>query len=88
MYQVEFLPQAVEDLESLDKAVAQRVLKKIRWLAESFESVKGKPFTGPLGGLLKLRAGDYRIIYEANRERGMLTVHLIGQRRDIYERPT
>ncbi len=36
-YQVEFLPQAAGELAALDKAVALRVLKKLKWLADDFE---------------------------------------------------
>ncbi len=87
MYQVEFRPKAAEDFEGLDRAVAQRLLKKLRWLAENFDSLKPEPLTGPFTGLFKLRAGDYRIIYQANREKEVLTVRLVGHRRDIYDQP-
>jgi mRNA-degrading endonuclease RelE of RelBE toxin-antitoxin system len=39
-YQVEFLLGAVEDLKKLDKLVAQRVVKKVRWLAENFSTLQ------------------------------------------------
>jgi mRNA interferase RelE/StbE len=54
MYQVEFLPKAAEDFAKLDQAVADRVLKRLRWLAENFDSVKPESLTGPFSGLLKL----------------------------------
>ncbi len=87
MYQVEFLPQALKDLERLDQAVARRVLRKLRWLAENFDSAKLESLSGTLAGLLKLRVGDYRVIYQANRQRKWLTIHLVGHRREIYEQP-
>jgi len=81
MYRIEFLPAALAALARLDKAVAQRILKKLRWLAEHFDAAKLESLSGTLAGLLKLRVGDYRVIYEE----GLLTVHLVGHRRDIYE---
>jgi mRNA-degrading endonuclease RelE of RelBE toxin-antitoxin system len=39
MYQVEFRPRAVEDFAKLDQTVAERVLKRLHWLAENFDSV-------------------------------------------------
>jgi len=39
MVQVEFTEAAQSDLARLDKPIAQRVLKKLRWLAENFEVV-------------------------------------------------
>jgi mRNA interferase RelE/StbE len=85
MYRVEFLPAALAALARLDKAVAPRILKKLRWFAEHFDAAKLESLSGPLAGLLKLRVGDYRVIYEVDREEGLLTVHLVGHRRDVYE---
>jgi len=85
MYQVEFRPRAAEEFERLDQVVAARVLRKLRWLAENFDSVKVEPLTGPLTGLFKLRVGDYRVIYQADRENKVLTVRLVGHRREIYD---
>jgi mRNA interferase RelE/StbE len=87
MYQVEFRPRAAQDLENLDQVVADRVLKKLHWLAQNLDSVKPEPLAGPFSGLFKLRVGDYRIIYQANREKKVLTVRLVGHRRDIYDQP-
>ncbi len=87
MYQVEFRPRAAQDFEKLDPEVADRLLKKLRWLAENFDSVKPETLTGAFSGLLKLRVGDYRVIYQANREKRVLTVRLVGHRREIYDQP-
>ena len=84
MYQVEFLPQAINDLRRLDKPVAQRVASKLRWLAENFDSIRREALVGPLTKLRKLRVGDYRVIYEPDRENRLITVHLIGHRSEIY----
>ena len=48
MYQIEFRPRAAQDFENLDEVVAGRVLKKLRWLAENFDSIKPEnPWRGP-----------------------------------------
>jgi mRNA interferase RelE/StbE len=85
MYQVEFRPRAAQDFDNLDQTVADRLLKKLRWLAENFDSIKAESLTGSLSGLLKLRVGDYRVIYQANREKKVLTIRLVGHRREIYD---
>jgi mRNA interferase RelE/StbE len=61
------------------------VLKRLRWLAENFTSVKPESLTGPFSCLLKLRVGDYRIVYQADREKKVLRVRLVGHRREIYD---
>jgi hypothetical protein len=37
----------------LDKPIAQRVLKKLRWLAENFEAVIPEALTGQWQGVFK-----------------------------------
>ncbi|PYV29571.1 MAG: type II toxin-antitoxin system mRNA interferase toxin, RelE/StbE family [Acidobacteria bacterium] len=87
MYRVEFRPRAALEFENLDAAVAGRVLKKLRWLAENFDSLNPEPLVGPFSGLFKLRVGDYRVIYQPNRESRILKVRALGHRREIYNQP-
>ena len=84
-YRVEFLPQASDELAALDKAVAQRVLKKLKWLAENFADLTPESLGGQLKGLFKLRIGSYRVFYSFDREKRIITVHLIGHRKEIYK---
>ena len=84
-YRVKFLPEASDELAALDKVVAQRILKKLKWLAENFEDLTPEPLHGELKGLFKLRVGSYRVFYSFDREKRIITVHLIGHRRDIYK---
>lgn len=83
-FQVQFLPEASAELASLDKAVAQRILKKLKWLAENFEDLAPEPLSGELKGLFKLRVGSYRVFYSVDRGERIITVHLLGHRREIY----
>ena len=84
-YAVEFLTKAEEDLDGLDRSLIQRVLNKLRGLAENFDSVKPEGLTGSLAGLFKLRVGDYRVIYQFDRRNRRLTVHMVGHRKEIYK---
>lgn len=56
-YRVEFLPEALNDLGKLDTIVAQRILRKIRYLTDNFESVVPERLSGELKGAYKLRIG-------------------------------
>ena len=79
---VRFTAEAIQQLERLDRPIAQRILKRIRWLSENFTELKPEPLTGNLEGLYKLRAGDYRILYTVSDTE--IIVHLVGHRREIY----
>ena len=86
-YRIRFLPEAAEELASLDKQVAQRILKKLRWLAENLGNLTPEPLGGELKGLFKLRVGSYRVFYSFDRERKVIYIHLLGHRREIYKLP-
>ena len=84
-YQVQFMPKAVDDINRLDKAIAQRTLTRIRWLSENFDSITPEVLTGNLKGLFKFRVGSYRVLYTVNPKDKLITIHLIGHRKDIYK---
>lgn len=84
MYSLRILDAATHDLAGLDRQIATRIVKRVRWLAENFDSIKPQSLTGDLSELYKLRVGDYRVLYEILREEKTLVVHSIGHRREIY----
>jgi mRNA interferase RelE/StbE len=86
VYQISIQDAAAHELAQLDKQVARRVVKRIRWLAANVEAVKPDTLSGDLAGLYKLRVGDYRVVYEILHAEQMIVVHLIGHRREIYRK--
>ena len=84
MYQLIVLPKALADLSKLDKATAQRVVDKLTWLSENIETITPLPLRGTFSGFYKLRMGNWRAVYEIDRNQMTITVHKIGHRRDIY----
>ena len=85
-YEIELRSAARDGLQRLDHGVAERVLKKIKWLANNFETVPHDTLSGEFKGLFKLRIGDYRVVYSCSRAERLITIHLIDHRREIYER--
>jgi mRNA interferase RelE/StbE len=83
-YVIEYEPVAIEDLKNVTLAVRERVVKKINWLAENFDRINPQPLTADLSGLFKLRVGDYRVIYEFNREEEIIFIDRIRHRREVY----
>ncbi|MGI8505048.1 MAG: type II toxin-antitoxin system RelE family toxin [Hassallia sp.] len=83
-YIIEYEPEALADLEKLTQAVRERVVKKINWLAENFDQVNPQSLTADLSGFFKLRVGDYRVIYEFNREEEIIFIDRIRHRREVY----
>lgn len=85
MYQVEFTPTAASDLARLDKSSAQRILSRIRWLADNFSVLSPEPLTGQWEKVYKLRVGDYRVLYTFSTSESIITVHFVRHRREVYK---
>jgi len=82
---VVFTSQAEENLAKLDKQIAQRILKKIRWLVENVGTITPEPLTGQFQGVYKLRVGDYRVLYTLEDEQNLIVIRLIKHRREVYK---
>jgi mRNA interferase RelE/StbE len=83
-YLIEYEPEALDDLEKLTQAVRERIVKKIIWLSENFEQINPQPLTADMSGFFKLRVGDYRVIYEFNREEEVISIDRVRHRREVY----
>ena len=84
MYDVVFSDRAQSDIRRLDRATAQRVIGKLRWLAENFEATKLTALTGPEQGRFRLRVGDYRVVYTVDRNKREIEVYRVRHRREVY----
>ena len=85
MYQVVFLPNALDDLSKLDKSTAKRIISRIEWFSENIENISPTPLKSRLSGFYKLRIGDWRVIYEISKKVKTLYIYKIGHRKDIYK---
>jgi mRNA interferase RelE/StbE len=86
MYHIHILDAATRELARLDKPIGRRVVKRIKWLAANLDDLTPESLTGDLAGLYKLRAGDYRVLYEILHEEQIIVIHQIGHRREVYRR--
>jgi mRNA interferase RelE/StbE len=84
MFEPRVLDEAERDLEHLDQPTARRIRKRIQWLAENLEHIKPEPLVGPLGDLFKLRARDYRVLYDVLSEDRIILIHRVRHRREVY----
>lgn len=84
MYRAEITDDAEGDLEKLDKQVAKRLYKRLKWFEENFERITPEPLSGPLADLYKFRVGDYRVLYDILREERVLLIYRVRHRREVY----
>jgi len=85
MYRVEITASAEHDLAQLDKQVAGRLYKRLKWLEENFERITPESLSGPLTDLYKFRVGDFRVLYDILREDQVLVIHRVRHRREVYK---
>jgi mRNA interferase RelE/StbE len=83
-YSVNFESESIADLDNLTQAVRLRILNKIEWLSVNFEQIDPLPLTGQWLGFYKLRVGDYRVIYELDRESKLIIITRVGHRSEVY----
>ena len=83
-YNLSFKPALAKDLRSLPKSMIIRIFKRIIDLqADPFP-----PQSTKLVGMnhsYRVRVGDYRIIYEVDEARNLITVQYVRHRRDAYQ---
>jgi mRNA interferase RelE/StbE len=81
-YEVFILPRARKQLANLPKQNYARVRDSISMLAGNPRPTGCKKLTGRAGW--RVRAGDYRVIYEIDDGEKRVIVLDVGHRKDIY----
>jgi mRNA interferase RelE/StbE len=86
-FEIEFDPEALEDLKKLDRPVQQRLVGFLRQRVATLDNPReiGEPLSGArLGNYWKYRVGDWRIICAIEDRRIVVRVVRIGNRREVY----
>jgi mRNA interferase RelE/StbE len=82
-YSIEFRPAVLKSLKRLPKRELRRIKKKIDDLANKLPDPNTTKMKGD-NSFHKIRAGDYRIIYEIHDDRLVILVVKVGHRKDVY----
>lgn len=75
-------PKAAKTLEKIEKPTKSRIMKKLHDLTDHPEKV-GKSLK--YSDFWSLRVGDYRAIYEINREKSQVVILFIEHRKKVYD---
>ena len=84
-YALAFRPAALRALRKLDRQAAERIKTATEALRDDPRPPGAKMLTGS-HGLLRIRVGDYRIVYAIDDQLRVVRVAAVGHRRDIYTR--
>ena len=81
-YRIELRPAAARALRKLDRDVGLRIQGAIALLGQDPRPPTARALRGRPG--LRVRVGDYRIIYTIHDEVLLVVVVALGHRREIY----
>lgn len=82
-YEITYAQSALRSLRKLDRVVARRVLHVIDGLSRNPRPDGCIRLKGG-NGELRVRVGDYRIIYDVIDDEVMVLVLAVGHRREVY----
>ncbi|MBI2980432.1 MAG: type II toxin-antitoxin system RelE/ParE family toxin [Chloroflexi bacterium] len=83
MYKIDLRRRAQRGLDRLPSDDFRAVLNAVQKLANN-PRPRGVDKLRSAGGWWRVRQGDYRIIYDIDDDRKIVTVLYIGHRREIY----
>ena len=75
-------PKAAKALKKIDDPTKSRIAERLRELRIRPENA-GKPLK--YVDFWSLRAGDYRAIYEINRDKNRVIILFVGDRKKVYD---
>jgi mRNA-degrading endonuclease RelE of RelBE toxin-antitoxin system len=78
---IRFEPNVPSEVRAIDQPAAFRILQEIHRYARTGEG-QVKPLSGEFEGLLRLRIGNYRVLFDEAQD--SITIHRIRDRRDAY----
>ncbi len=82
MYDLIYSPNALKQLEKLENSMKGRILTALERLRIRPESCDIKKLVGMEG--YRFRVGDYRIIFDMEKDKLIILILQIGHRKNIY----
>ena len=82
MYELIYSPSALKELEKLEQRIKERIIIALERLRIRPESCDIKKLVGISG--YRFRVGDYRVIFDLEKEKLFILIIKIGHRKNIY----
>ena len=83
MYELIYSPSALKQLKKLEQGVKERIFFALERLRIRPESCDIKKLVGIEG--YRFRVGDYRVIFDMEKDKLIILVLQIGHRKNIYD---
>jgi len=85
-YKIVILPSVAKDIRRFPLYVLENLDARIATLSYDPFPPHSRKLEGTEGDYYRLRAGQYRIIYEVAKTIRILTIVKIGHRKDVYKK--
>lgn len=85
-YEIEWTAPALRELRKLDKPIARRVLTAVTKLGLNPRPPGVRALTGQPPGTMRLRIGNYRVVYVVQDDLVLVTVVRVAHRSEAYRR--
>ncbi len=82
MKKIRFLANVPAEVRAIPQPIALGILKALHRYIETGQG-RVKPLSGEFEGLLRLRVGDYRVLFDETED--SITVHRVRDRKDAYQ---
>jgi len=83
---LKFSPGASKDLSKLDSETCLRVIEKLEWFSENFDSILPQVLHAELNAFFKLRVGDWRVMYKIDWIEHVIVIRYIEHRSKVYKK--
>ena len=83
-YEIEWTAAALRELRKLDRQVGRRIVLAVTALGADPRPPGCRALAGQPVGVLRLRVGDYRVVYHVDDGKVMVTVVRVAHRRAVY----
>ena len=84
-YALEFEPQVTKELRDLQRGDLQRIMDRIRGLAEDPRPAGCEKLAG-MANAWRIRSGNYRVVFTVDDRAQVVTITRVGHRREVYRR--
>jgi mRNA interferase RelE/StbE len=83
-YEIEWSGSALRELRKLDSQTARRVLRAVTGLTTDPRPAGVRALSGEPSGTMRLRVGNYRVVYLIDDGQVRVLVVRVAHRREVY----
>lgn len=83
-YHIDFHPRTKSQLEIIPKKIRSQIFERIDKLAKDPRPIGVEPLQGSEKGLMRIRQGDYRIVYNIEDHKLLILIVRVVGRKEVY----